>query len=197
MSLILLTPFFLVRGIPHAAFEDRSIEVVALAKDSPAGAGGLQVGERIVNLEGVQNPTWQQGLALVSKALPNSTLHLVVEKNSVRRDLLVQVPAAPGPGWPFGYAPTGAVLSLVDAGSPAARAGLKTDDRITGMNGQPVVSASQLVDGIRRSNGEPITLDVRRGEQTLTVRVRLYSGVNEKRGSCLRNRTRSRARDEA
>jgi regulator of sigma E protease len=64
-----------------------------------------------------------------------------------------------------------AILGEVQAGSPAAAAGLRPADSIHGLNGIPVASWHELVRGIRAAGAGELNLDVRRGEQQFQVRV--------------------------
>ncbi len=60
-------------------------------------------------------------------------------------------------------------------GSPAARGGVKADDRIAGVNGQPTVgwSLNKAVDEITGPPGEPVTLSIKRQgvEQPFDVKL--------------------------
>lgn len=64
-----------------------------------------------------------------------------------------------------------AILGEVQPGSPAAAAGLQSADLIQGINGSPVASWHELVQGIRAGAAAELLLDVKRGEQQLQVRV--------------------------
>jgi serine protease Do len=70
--------------------------------------------------------------------------------------------------------PEGALVSSVDAGGPAAQAGLKTGDVIRKVNGQPIIAAGDLPALIGQSApGEKVTLEVwRQGKrEELTARL--------------------------
>ena len=57
------------------------------------------------------------------------------------------------------------------ARSPAAEAGLKEGDLITGADGAPLMDAAALMDAIASAGEESVTLSVRRGEQELELPV--------------------------
>ncbi|MES4785862.1 MAG: RIP metalloprotease RseP, partial [Nitrospiraceae bacterium] len=56
-------------------------------------------------------------------------------------------------------------------GSPAEQAGLRIGDRIIRVNDKDISTRSELLDAISKSNGNQITLDVRRGDQIKTIVV--------------------------
>src|SRR5262249_168124 len=68
----------------------------------------------------------------------------------------------------------GALVSQVEANSPGAKAGLKTGDIITGIDGQPVTDSGELqvLVGQKRP-GTTINLDVLRDGNTMKVPVTL------------------------
>jgi serine protease Do len=76
---------------------------------------------------------------------------------------------------PFGLdRPRGALVSAVEEGSPAQRAGLKTGDVILAVDGQPINQSNELSSYItRRKPGDEVTLTIwrNRKEQQLKVRV--------------------------
>ena len=66
----------------------------------------------------------------------------------------------------------GVVLADVAPGGPAARAGLKPGDIVTTLDGKPMENGRQLrINIYSKGAGEQITLEVRRGERTVPVRV--------------------------
>jgi serine protease Do len=63
-------------------------------------------------------------------------------------------------------------VTKVEAGSGADKAGLKVDDVITAVKGKKVASASEWRSEIERGKaGEEITLEVRRGSETVTLKA--------------------------
>jgi membrane-associated protease RseP (regulator of RpoE activity) len=70
----------------------------------------------------------------------------------------------------------GVMVSHVQAGSPAEKAGLKVGDIITALDGKPVASSWSLRDSVRKlDDGALVPLEVRRAGkvQTLSARVEL------------------------
>lgn len=63
------------------------------------------------------------------------------------------------------------MVGAVHENSPAADAGLKPNDLVVRMDGQPIRSPGDLSDYIKANPGKAITLDVERGDQTLQLVV--------------------------
>jgi putative serine protease PepD len=69
---------------------------------------------------------------------------------------------------------TGALVSAVAAGSPAASAGVKAGDIITAVNGKQITGSGDLVAAVAgRHPGDQVTLTVHRGSDTLTLTATL------------------------
>jgi len=72
----------------------------------------------------------------------------------------------------------GAVIGTVQSDSPAEKAGLKSGDRISAVDGHEVSGSADLVVAIRSHlPGETVKLTVHRGSQTLTIAVKLGSKI--------------------
>jgi putative serine protease PepD len=68
----------------------------------------------------------------------------------------------------------GAEINTVQAGSPASAAGLKADDLITAINGQPITTTDQFIAAIDGEQpGQTVTLTVHRQGQVLSIKVTL------------------------
>jgi membrane-associated protease RseP (regulator of RpoE activity) len=71
--------------------------------------------------------------------------------------------------------PQPAVIT-VDAGQPAARAGLHDGDRITALNGKPIANWDELLAALGASKPGPATVDLIRDGQTVRQTVDLAAG---------------------
>ncbi len=78
----------------------------------------------------------------------------------------------------------GAVVTQVETGSPAAKAGVKVGDVITGLDGQKVSDASQLqIEVGQKEPGSSIKLEILRDGKNVTVSVTLEEmGSRDKEG---------------
>ncbi len=64
--------------------------------------------------------------------------------------------------------------------SPCAKAGIKSGDIITALNGSEVKSASQLIEAVERSGGEPIKLLIVRDEKSIELSLKPELSSNGK-----------------
>jgi S1-C subfamily serine protease len=68
----------------------------------------------------------------------------------------------------------GAVIARVEPGSPAERAGLRTNDLIVAVNGAPIRNGAELRDKIVVARiGDEVDLTIARGSSERTVAVRI------------------------
>jgi serine protease Do len=75
---------------------------------------------------------------------------------------------------PYGEPPAGAAVKKVLLGSAAEKAGLKEEDRIVRVNGQEVLDVAHLTVLLNKNLlGDVVKLDIRRGEEKLTVEATL------------------------
>jgi regulator of sigma E protease len=62
-------------------------------------------------------------------------------------------------------------IEAMKPGSPAHTAGLQVGDRVLRVNEKDISTRTELYDAVAKSNGRPLTLDVRRGAQVKTLVV--------------------------
>ena len=56
-------------------------------------------------------------------------------------------------------------------GSPADAAGIQVGDRVSRVNGEAISTRTELFDAVAKSNGQALTLEIKRGGQIKTVKV--------------------------
>lgn len=153
---------------------------------SPNGAadqGGIKVGDRIVNFDGIENPTWEniRDGALIS---PERELSLNVERGGQRIPLKVtpsKIMFSGNAAGELGLAPDAGVepvdVGSIAPGSPAEEAGLKSGDRLIAYNGTAVRNAQEMTLLIRENKDAPAVFSVERSGQRLEIPI--AARVNE------------------
>ena len=172
MTVVILAGLFLVVGVEMEAFLLRPVEVAGVVKNSPAAAAGLQVGYRIVEINELKNPTWEQAYTLLQKQGPGTELRLQVDRGGENLTVNIPVGEARTIDAVFGYPKMAAVVDQVQLGMPAERAGLQGGDRIVEINGQRVENWYQVSEAIRGSGGQPLQFVVERGDRKLHLQVK-------------------------
>jgi regulator of sigma E protease len=167
----LLTGMYMVK---YQRFSDADMQanIGHVMPNSPAAKAGIQDGDRIVNLDGKNNPTWEDvGLKEVTGAYRQ--MHVTIDRNGKRFDTVVtpELSEKLGVGY-AGWDERGEIqFAGVEPGYPADKAGIKEGDLLVSVNGQPVHSRIRFHQITESSNGKPLVLELlRKGEpQTITV----------------------------
>ena len=180
LPIVLLAGFFILVGVPYSTYLDRPVQVTALPTENSSEPSPLRVGDRILSLNDLKNPTWEKALSALSQAAPGSIVHLEVENNGVRRSVEAQIKDTEQVQRLFGYPPVPPVIDEVLAGMPAYRAGLRPDDKVVAMNGHPVETWAQFVDGVKHSNGQQLRLEIERKGKVIEADVTPQQGVNDR-----------------
>ncbi len=177
--LLLLTALFVAVGLPYSSFYDLPVQVVALPTDKAGQAGTLQVGDKLVSINDVRKPTWEQAQKAIKQAAPGDNLRLEVENAGNNRSVELAMASGTTLDRIFGYPPLPPVLDEVAPGTPAERAGLKEGDRLLGVNGQKIEYWGQFVERVRGSKGQSVKLELERKGQLVHADVTPQAGVAE------------------
>jgi regulator of sigma E protease len=178
LALVILWGIFWRLGIPSPVYEHQNADVVAVPQSMPAT--GTQAGDRIVAVNNVPTPTWKKVYSEVEKAKPGTFVTLTVQRNNATQPVTLNIPEhLTSFDNLLGFASLPPVIAEVDGGTPADRAGLKPGDTIIAMNGKPVVTWQQLVDGVHSSGGHSIQFQIRRnGGEQLTLDITPMQGTD-------------------
>lgn len=138
-----------------------------LLPDGAAAKAGMLEGDRVVEVDGQSNPTFEdirrKELVGVGRAM-----QFVVERNGQRRTFdVTPVTVTPQGGGTTGWDPQMSVMVSgpccgVDA---IEKAGIKRGDIFVSMNGQPIRTSNGLVEQVEKSKGAPIRVVYRRDGQ--------------------------------
>jgi regulator of sigma E protease len=171
LAIALLTGVYMFHS-EYASFMDEPAVIGGVEPDSPAAKIGIQRGDRIVEIAGKQNPTWEQVRATESLS-PNQPLSIVIQRGNQTIPEKI-VPAAVtvnevgSSGW---YPDEPVTVAGIEANMPAARAGIRTGDKIVALNGQPLPSIQTMIQQLQESKEKPVSLTVERGNQKFDVSV--------------------------
>jgi regulator of sigma E protease len=169
----LLTCVYMVR-YEYPAVLDEPAVIGWVLQDTPAAKAGIQVGDHIVSIAGIENPTWEQ--VIPREALnPNQPLELKIERNGQILSKTV-VPEAYGPNQmgSAGWAPKEPSFPITDLepGMPAEKAGMQLGDEIVSVDGQPITGLEAMIESLKRTKDKPIPIVVRRNGKLLSFVVR-------------------------
>lgn len=152
---------------------------------TPAAHAGLKAGDRIVELDGEDIGYWHELTDVMSDAYDRTidltyvrdgqrhTVHLEPEKKTTTDFMGLHERTFGMLG--IHLQPYGPTIGLSDPDSPAAKAGLRTFDKIETVNGEHVSRYDELESKIRHSGGKPLTMTVLHRRPIDTGYARFYS----------------------
>jgi regulator of sigma E protease len=171
LAVALLTGVYMVR-YERPIFADKPAVVGWVLPDSPAAKAGIREGDRIIGIDGIENPTWEQVEPRVALS-PNQPLRVTVLRNGNALETTV-TPEATGieQYGTLGCVPDQPnVITDLEPGMPAEKSGLKVGDVITAVNGQPVKAIAQMIGLLQQSKDKPVELTVQRGVKSLSFKM--------------------------
>lgn len=170
-AVALLTGVFMVH-YEHPAFLDQKAVVGHVLEGSAAEKAGLHPGDRIIRIDDVQDPTWED--AIPKFALnPGLPVTVAVERNGqVITTSLTPVPTGPDQMGDPGIVPDQPItVTEINPEMPAAKAGLQVGDEIVGINGTSLRAMPSLIRFLQQNKEQPVDLTVLRAGQEVKLRV--------------------------
>lgn len=154
----------------YFAFAKAPVDVVFVTPNSPAQKAGLQVGDRIASVQGIDNPTWEQFLIRVS-INPGQQVPVKVLRGDKAIDLTL-VPETSGKDHEgdAGLDPPG-VVGMIEPGLPADKAHIQSGDVLVSVNGKPIHSVDDLLGALQEAKGNPVQLTILRDRKNLTLAI--------------------------
>jgi regulator of sigma E protease len=171
LAVILLTAVYMVH-YEHASYMDQPAVVGWVEHGSPAEKQGIKPGDRIVQIDGVKNPTWEQ-VEIKQLLSANQPLNFAIRRGDQNIEgSVVPVAVTSSGAGSAGWSPDEPVIiGDLEPGMPAAKAGLKPQDKIISVDGQPVPSIQAMIESLQQTKNKPLQLDVQRAGRTLNVTV--------------------------
>lgn len=153
--------------------------------EMPAAEAGIKPGDQIVAIDGEEVKYWHQVIAGITPR-PGETVELEYERDGKRHTVNV-IPEVKESNDLLGlndstygligiqsgtYGPT---LGIVEPSGPAARAGLKSFDRVLSVDGKAVTRFDEIEAAVRASDGKPLKLAVWRRDAIPVQYGQFYS----------------------
>ena len=176
---VIVLAVVLAQGAHIAAYRDEAPVVGVVVRGSPAERAGVMVGDRVLAVNSDRVETWDQLLLRVATKA-NRDVELAV----MRGGQTITVPVRPSAEGRFEIGTLGVLpdthpfVASVIEGGPAEKAGLKANDVVLAINGEPIVFRTQLITEISKRGGQNVEFTVKRGDETLRI-----SATPEKRGA--------------
>ena len=158
-------------------FRDLSAEIEALVPGSPAATAGMEIGDRVIQVDGKDISTKTELLDAVAKSKGQPVV-LLVRRDTQTKLLTVhptqapgEVPAGEEPFYSIGAEETPPLVTSVMAGSPASAAGLQPGDRVAAIEGQAIYTWSQMTTQVKEHPQKPLRIEVIRSGQRVPLTV--------------------------
>jgi regulator of sigma E protease len=175
LAVALLTAVFMFH-YERPAFVDKPAVIGWVAENSPAERAGVQVGDRVTRIDGINNPTWEDVLnhTLISPNVP-LTVELQRGTETLTKTLTPeQVNANEGgsAGWFWDDANT---IAEISPNMPADKAGLQLGDTVISVDKVAVRNTSTVSQVLQQTKGAPVEVRYLRNgkENSLIVKPEL------------------------
>jgi regulator of sigma E protease len=182
----LLLPVVFMLGRMEPIFLDQKPVVIGLKKGSVAQKADLRKGDEILEIGGQTIERWKDFLNFVlihgedevtlkfRRGDEILTKTVVIDKSPDTHAGTLGVE----PSYFIGNDP---VIDEVQPDGPAGRAGLRAGDRVLKMGETPIESWIEMTEEVGKSEGKPISMQVKRGaeEATLSVTPRYDEGLKK------------------
>jgi regulator of sigma E protease len=158
-------------------FRDLSADVEALVPGSPAATAGMEIGDRVVKVNGKDISTKSELLDAVAKS-KGQPISIEVRREGQAKPLTVTPVQVPGdvatgedPLFTIGVEETPPLVTSVMHGSPASAAGLQAGDRVVSIEGHAIYSWAQMTTQVKEHPQKPLRVEVLRNGQRVALTV--------------------------
>jgi regulator of sigma E protease len=167
LAVAVLTGVFMVH-YEHPVFLDQPAVIGWVVENSPAAKAGVEQGDRIVRIDGEQDPTWEDVMLKVMIS-PKQPVDVAIQRGTQISEKQIQ-PQADGAEQyaSVGWVPDQPItVTELEPDMPAAKAGLKLGDDIVAINGAPMRSLFNVIQYLQHNGSKPVDVTVARGGQQI------------------------------
>ena len=168
LAIALLTGVFMVH-YEHPLYLDEPAVVGWVMDDSPAAKSGIEQGDRIVRIDGEQNPTWED-VALKVMISPKQPIDVAVQRGGDILEKKIRPDAEGSDQYgSVGWLPEQPVIvTELEPNMPAAKAGIQLGDDLISVDGTPVRSVYAMIHLLQQKGDKPVEVAAVRKGQNLT-----------------------------
>jgi regulator of sigma E protease len=150
-------------------------------KDGAAYKAGIREGDRVVQFDGLENPTWED---IILKEISSAKQAMEVRVQRGEEKLRFMVTPALDEKHGVGYAGWVQESEVLVAGfvpgiDVSEKAGLQKGDVLVSINGQPMRSRSKLHKILEETNGKPVEIGYTRNGERHTVSITPVRHTND------------------
>jgi regulator of sigma E protease len=164
LAVILIT-IALTMGLHVSQSVDMPSVIGAITPDTPAEKAELQVGDRIISINGENTPTWEK-VSLATLLHPDETIDVRIQREGQTIEKLIPVGRNPNNSLGYiGIHPATDVIVLdLTPNMPAAKFGLLKGDVIVSIDGIPIHAIEGAPAAVQHSAGKPVKVVVKRNQ---------------------------------
>jgi regulator of sigma E protease len=171
LAVVVLTGVFMVH-YEHPVYLDQPAVVGWVMENSPSAKAGVEPGDRIVRIDGQQNPTWEDVLLKVA-VTAKGPVDVAIQRGNEVLEKQIQ-PERDGSDQydTVGWMPEEPItVTHLEPDMPAAKAGLKLGDEVVAVNGTPMRSLLSVIHYLRQNGDKPVDVSLLRNGQKLEIKV--------------------------
>jgi regulator of sigma E protease len=171
LAIVLLTGVFMVH-FEQPVYFDQPAVVGWVLENSPAAKAGVEQGDRIVRIEGQQNPTWEDVLLKVA-VTSKGPVDVAIQRGNEILEKQIQ-PEMEGADQisTVGWLPDEPItVTYLEPDMPAAKAGLKLGDEVVAVNGTAMRSLLSVIHYLRQNGDKPVDVTAMRNGQKLNFKI--------------------------
>jgi regulator of sigma E protease len=174
MNLLLAIVIFWAVNYVQGRTIRETTEIGYVLETGPAAKAGVRVGDKILRINNTEITHWEQILSEVFVETIGKDVTLSILRDGRETSIVIPRSSIPDTGQPpLGILPpfTSILVSTVDPGMPADRAGLKPLDVLLSINGTPLHTDTNVKDLVRQNAEKPVPLEWKRGDHVMTATI--------------------------
>jgi regulator of sigma E protease len=172
LSIALMARIFMA-GIQVPLYLSESPVIGYIFEGSPADEIGLELGDKILEIDGEAVGTWEDAQLAIA-TLPAKTIKISYQRDSSVFERIVSLDESEttGAGFLGIMPPLASVITAVQPG-PAEKAGMKPGDIVlrAASDEKEVEDTSEILDLITSSEGSPLLFTIKREQNTLELQI--------------------------